>query len=66
MEHSTTHRVTRALGMIDLEKIRQREVNRINEESKQEALNKETRRLVRLYKTNRPITHATIKWETID
>jgi|TARA_R110002051_G_scaffold291593_1_gene355663 hypothetical protein len=52
--------------MIDLEKIRQREVNRINEESKQEALNKETRRLVRLYKTNRPITHATIKWETID
>ena len=53
--------------MIDYEKIRQREVNRINEESKQAALKQHKIRVVRMVK-NPTKTHnvnAEIKWETI-
>jgi hypothetical protein len=53
--------------MIDYEKIRQREVNRINEESKQAALLEHKIRVVRMIKDERKIhnVNAEIKWETI-
>jgi len=53
--------------MIDYEKIRQREVHRINEESKQAALQEHRIRVVRMIKDERKIrnVNAEIKWETI-
>jgi len=53
--------------IIDYEKIRQREVHRINEESKQAALQEHRIRVVRMIKDERKIrnVNAEIKWETI-
>lgn len=53
--------------MIDYEKIRQREVHRINEESKQAALQQHRIQVVRIIKDKRKdhSVNAEIKWETI-
>jgi len=53
--------------MIDYEKIRQREVHRINEESKQAALQEHKIRVVRMIKDERKTNNvnAEITWETI-
>lgn len=53
--------------MIDYEKIRQREVHRINEESKQAALLQHRIQVVRIIKDKRKDhnVNAEIKWETV-
>lgn len=59
-------RNVRGYSTIDIERIRQREINRINEQRKQEALEKHSAKMKLAIAHGKKEIDPRIKWETIE